>query len=63
VINTPDVSNAFISHMRTPMKRRFSDWRNYCCILYRAEYKYSGFATGKVGKYEGDSGNGFGGYW
>jgi hypothetical protein len=40
------------------MKRRFSDWRNYCCLLYRTEYKYSGFATGKFGKYEGDSGNG-----
>jgi hypothetical protein len=39
------------------MKRRFSDWRNYCCLLYRTEYKYSGFATGKFGKYEGDSGN------
>lgn len=35
------------------MKRRFSDWRNYCCLLYRTEYKYSGFATGKIGKYEG----------
>ncbi|ESL79952.1 hypothetical protein L423_02092 [Enterobacter roggenkampii] len=45
------------------MKRRFSDWRNYCCLLYRTEDKYSGFATGKIGKYEGDSGNGFGGYW
>lgn len=39
------------------MKRRFSDWRNYCCLLYRTEYKYSGFAMGKFGKYEGDSGN------
>lgn len=38
------------------MKRRFSDWRNYCCLLYRAEYKYSSFAIGKIGKYEGDTG-------
>lgn len=45
------------------MKRRFSDRRNYCCLLYKPEYKYSGFAIDKIGKYEGDSGNGFGGYW
>lgn len=29
------------------MKMRFSDWRDYCCLLYRDEYKYSGFAKGK----------------
>jgi hypothetical protein len=34
----------------------FADWRNYCCLLYRAEYKYSGFAVGKFGKCEEDSG-------
>jgi hypothetical protein len=42
------------------MKRRFSDWRNYCCLLYRAEYKYSGFAVGKFGKCEGIQEIGFG---
>lgn len=45
------------------MKRRFSDWRDYCCLLYGDEYKYSGFAISKIGKYEEDSGNGFWGYW
>ena len=42
------------------MKRRFSDWCNYCCLLYRTEYKYSGFAMGKFGKYEGTQEIGFG---
>ncbi|MDM6886318.1 hypothetical protein QUG71_20525, partial [Enterobacter asburiae] len=35
----------------------FAVRRNFWCLLYRAEYKYSGLVWGKFGICEGDSGN------
>jgi hypothetical protein len=47
------IANSLLNFFDTSFAVR----RNYCCLLYRAEYKHSGFAVGKFGKCEEDSGN------